>query len=56
LSQFPTTPGDTLLKKALVYIAVLAFSLFAHSGEAERTALKVTIAVNGMMKSKSGAT
>lgn len=37
-------------------LAVLMFTLFAKAERAEQAMLKVTIAVDGMMKSKSGAT
>lgn len=37
-------------------LAVLMFALLAQAERAEHALLKVTIAVDGMMKSKSGAT
>ena len=37
-------------------LTVLMFSLLAHADGAGKAMLKVTIAVDGMMKSKSGAT
>lgn len=37
-------------------LAVLMFALLAQAERAEHAMLKVTIAVDGMMKSKSGAT
>ena len=45
----------TLLQIA-ASVAVLMFALIAQAERAEQAMLKVTIAVDGMMKSKSGAT
>ena len=50
---------DPTLKRLLVIhvvIAVLSNALFAHGETAEVAMSKVTIVVDGMMKSKSGAT
>ncbi len=50
---------DLTLKRLLVIhvvIAVLSNALFAHGEAAEVAMSKVTIVVDGMMKSKSGAT
>lgn len=49
-----------LIRKTIIHgaatLAVLMFALFAQAERAEQALLKVTIAVDGMMKSKSGAT
>ena len=45
----------TLLRVAAV-TAVLSLSLFAQADRGEQALLKLTIAVDGMVKSKSGAT
>ena len=47
--------GKTLLRVAAV-TAVLSLSLFAQADRGEQALLKLTIAVDGMVKSKSGAT
>lgn len=49
-----------LIRKYVIHgvatLAVLMFALIAQAERAVQTLLKVTIAVDGMMKSKSGAT
>ncbi len=51
--------GDPLIANLLqLFVAVTAvtFSLLAQAERADQSLLRVTIAVDGMMKSKSGAT
>ncbi len=49
-----------LIRKVVIHgvatLAVLMLAPFAQAERAEHALLKVTIAVDGMMKSKSGAT
>lgn len=49
-----------MIRKVVIHgvatLAVLMFALLAQAERAEHALLKVTIAVDGMMKSKSGAT
>jgi hypothetical protein len=45
-----------ILRHCAVFAGFLMLSLVAQTNQAEQMMLKVTIAVEGMMKSKSGAT
>ena len=44
------------LRLIAAIMAALTLSLFAQAERAEQSMLQVTLAVDGMMKSKSGAT